>query len=148
MQHLLSRVESGGRSSNDDWLMVEKNLGGRLVAAAMDEECRSENSYEPSIAEDDEWQEVAPIGLDTGFSFDGIAGESLFGVASFEEGTECSLEHVHEVTGNQVSIATESQPVVSTSEPTPITGSAWDTMLAQAFSGNMGDWYYERYFQQ
>ena len=103
----------------------------------MDEECRSENSYEPSIAEDDEWQEVAPIGLDTGFSFDGIAGESLFGVASFEEGTECSLEHVHEVTGNQVSIATESQPVVSTSEPTPITGSAWDTMLAQAFSGNM-----------
>ena len=108
MQHLLSRVESGGRSSNDDWLMVEKNLGGRLVAAAMDEECRSENSYEPSIAEDDEWQEVAPIGLDTGFSFDGIAGESLFGVASFEEGAECSLEHVQEVTGNQVfSIATD-----------------------------------------
>ena len=76
----------------------------------MDEECRSENSYEPSIAEDDEWQEVAPIGLDTGFSFDGIAGESLFGVASFEEGTECSLEHVHEVTGNQVSIATNLSP--------------------------------------
>ena len=24
VQHLLSRVESGGRSSNDDWLMVEK----------------------------------------------------------------------------------------------------------------------------
>ena len=68
----------------------------------MDEECRSENSYEPSIAEDDEWQEVAPIGLNTGFSFDGIAGESLFGVASFEEGAECSLEHVQEVTGNQV----------------------------------------------
>ena len=56
-----------------------------MVAAAMDEECRSENSYEPSIAEDDEWQEVTPIGLDTGFSFDGIAGESLFGVASLKK---------------------------------------------------------------
>ena len=103
----------------------------------MDEECRSENSYEPSIAEDDVWQEVAPIGPDAGFSFVGTACENLFGDASFEEGTDCSLEHVHEVTGNQVSIATESQPVVSTSEPTPVTGSAWDTMLAQAFAGNM-----------
>lgn len=107
----------------------------------MDSECRSEFSYEPSVADDADFNDWNLEGGLQDVSFDGPFDSDLFG--QFEQSEPgfddngFSRELSRTDIGTSCAFASETSPAVETSEPTPVTGSAWNTMLAQAFSANL-----------
>ena len=104
----------------------------------MDEDQRSV-SYEPSIGGDEEWVDAQ----DTGHSFD------LFGVDMSEHPDDEPCEQfldfgIPSIEPGRASgpfpesnLSSGVQTSAASSEPAPLTGNSWNTMLAHAFASNL-----------